>query len=165
MKVERKIVRDVTEIDCLIIREPYASLIVFGKKRWEFRNYDTRKRGVIGIAASRSAPMVTSNRALNALSHKMSRGVVIGTAELINSFYVTNADLEFSRGEPIEIEVWGKKIITLDEPIGEPVEQVDQAISNNKWEKFGWIFDNVKALDKPIEYERSKGSTWTKINL
>lgn len=157
--------RDVTEIDCLIIREPYASLVVFGKKRWEFRDYDTRKRGVIGIAASRSKPMVTSDRELNTLSHKMPRGVVIGTAELINSFYVTNADLECSRGEPVKIELLGKKIITLDEPIGEPIEQVDQAIKNDKWEKFGWVFEDVKALDKPIVYERSKGSTWTKINL
>ncbi len=33
----------------LIVREPYASLIVDGKKTWEIRKHPTRIRGPIGI--------------------------------------------------------------------------------------------------------------------
>jgi len=158
-------VRNLAQIDCLLIREPYASLIVFGKKRWEFRDYDTTKRGIIGIAASKSDPMITSSKELNSLSQRMPRGVVIGTAELVNSFYVTNSDLEFSRGDPIIIKFFGKEIVTLNEPIGEPVEQVDRAIKNKNWEKFGWIFDNIKPLEVPVPYNPSRGSTWTTFTL
>ncbi|MDM7324310.1 MAG: ASCH domain-containing protein [Thermus sp.] len=35
----------------LIVREPYASLIVDGKKTWEIRKHKTRHRGPLGIIA------------------------------------------------------------------------------------------------------------------
>lgn len=31
-------------IDCLIVRQPFASLIAYGMKRWEFRTYNCKKR-------------------------------------------------------------------------------------------------------------------------
>nr|WP_279231343.1 ASCH domain-containing protein [Thermus altitudinis] len=36
----------------LIVREPYASLIVDGKKTWEIRKRKTRHRGPLGIITS-----------------------------------------------------------------------------------------------------------------
>ena len=47
----------------LIVREPYASLIVDGKKTWEIRKSPTRVRGPIGI---------------------ISRGRLIGEVELVD---------------------------------------------------------------------------------
>ena len=47
----------------LIVREPYASLIVDGKKTWEIRKSPTRVRGRIGI---------------------VSRGRLIGEVELVD---------------------------------------------------------------------------------
>lgn len=39
-------------MDLLIIKEKYGSLILSGKKTWELRNRNTRKRGRISIANS-----------------------------------------------------------------------------------------------------------------
>ncbi|WP_457637718.1 ASCH domain-containing protein [Oceanithermus sp.] len=36
----------------LIVREPYASLIVDGEKTWEIRKHPTRQRGPIGIISN-----------------------------------------------------------------------------------------------------------------
>ncbi len=37
----------------LVVREPWASLIVGGRKTWEIRRYPTRVRGRIGIVSGR----------------------------------------------------------------------------------------------------------------
>lgn len=37
----------------LVVREPWASLIVSGRKTWEVRRYPTRIRGRIGIVSGR----------------------------------------------------------------------------------------------------------------
>ncbi len=37
----------------LVVREPWASLIVGGRKTWEIRRYPTRIRGRIGIVSGR----------------------------------------------------------------------------------------------------------------
>lgn len=154
-----------SKLDCLIIRQPYASLIAFGKKRWEFRRYDTKKTGSIGIAASHGEPWITSSFELNKILYMMPRGVVLATAELVTSFFVTNKDLESNRGKPIRVKLHGNVVTTLDEPIGEPPEDVDSAIQDQGWESFAWLLENVKQLEKPIPIERNLSSTWTKVTL
>ena len=84
-------------MQCLIIRQPYASLIAFGKKRWEFRGYDTKKHGLIGIAASHNEPLQTLNEDLNEIAYVFPRGVVLALAELVTSFYVKNEDLKSAK--------------------------------------------------------------------
>ena len=165
MKQIIKLVTSMSKIVCLIIRQPYASLIAFGKKRWEFRRYDAKRRGTIGIAASHREPWISSSSELNKILHLMPRGVVLATAELVTSFFVTSKDLERIRGKPIRVNLHGKEVITLDEPIGEPSEDVDKAIRNRRWESFAWLLENVKQLEKPIPIDRNPGSTWTKVTL
>lgn len=41
-------------MDILILKEQYGSLILSGKKTWELRNNDTKKRGRIAIAYSKT---------------------------------------------------------------------------------------------------------------
>jgi hypothetical protein len=53
------------QLPCLLVRQPYASLIAYGRKRWELRSYDTRRRGHILIAASRGKPIETTDETLN----------------------------------------------------------------------------------------------------
>lgn len=154
-----------SELDCLIVRQPYASLIAFGKKRWEFRRYDTKKRGPIGIVASQGEPWVTFSSELNKILYLMPRGVVLATAELATSFFVTNKDLESNRGKPVMVKLHGNEIITLNEPIGEPPEDVDRAIENQEWESFVWLLESVKPLRSPVTIDRKPGSTWTKVTL
>lgn len=160
-----EVVDFVSRLDCLILRQPYASLVAFGKKRWEFRRYDTKKRGTIGIAASHREPWISSSSELNRILHLMPKGQVLATAELVTSFYVTWNDLQRNRGQPIRLILHGNEITTLEEPIGEPPEDVDNAIQSQRWESFAWLFENVKQLENAIPFSRNSRSTWTKITL
>src|SRR5437764_490987 len=94
-------------MQCLIVRQPYASLIAFGKKRWEFRNREIKKRGLVGIAASPNEPYRTWSDELNRVAPLFPRGVVLATAEMITSFYITGQDLKAVLTEPIEVMLHG----------------------------------------------------------
>lgn len=54
----------------LIIREPWITLILDGKKTWEIRGSNTKIRGEIGLIRSQS-------------------GLVVGTAELVDCLELT----------------------------------------------------------------------------
>jgi hypothetical protein len=97
------------KLSCLIVRQPYASLIAFGKKRWEFRSYNTERRGAMGIAASHGRPWITACPDLNEILHLMPRGVVLATCELKSSFLVTSKDLENSKDNQLKQIFMGKK--------------------------------------------------------
>src|SRR5438094_311228 len=113
-----------TEIDCLLVKQPYSSVIAFGLKRWEFRSYETKKTGVIGIAASNAEPLRTKNDELNRSLHLFPRGVILATADLVTSFFVTANDLKQFLRDPTTITLHGNQVKTLGEPIGEPAEDV-----------------------------------------
>ena len=152
-------------LNCLLVQQPYASLIVFGKKRWEFRSYETRKRGRIGIAASPSSVLTTKSKSLNAVSHSFPRGVVLGTANLVNCFYVTAADLKKAMTEPVTIHLHGHEFLTLDCPIGEPIEDVKEAVNSNYWESYAWQLEDIKQLPNQINIVRRSRSTWILAEL
>ena len=152
-------------LSCLLIQQPYASLIAFGKKRWEFRSYETKKRGIIGIAASPSSVLSTKNASLNSVSHLFPRGVLLATANLVNCFYVTSADLRRVMTEPVEVNIHGHDLLTLDCPIGEPKEDVERAANSKYWESYVWELDEVKPLSNPINVNKRSRSTWTLANL
>jgi hypothetical protein len=155
-----------TTLECLVVAQPYASLIAVGHKRWEFRSYDSKKSGRIGIAASNTAPWPTRNLELNRISSLLPRGVVLATAELVTSFFVTSEDLKKKVTPPVEIDLKGHKIITYGEPIGEPVEDVNGAIADRNWRSFAWLFENVKTLDPLIPFVRTGArSTWATVEV
>ena len=152
-------------LDCLVIRQPYASLIIYGKKRWEFRAYDTAKRGLIGIIASPNKPLLTKNFLLNRYNSLFPTGVLLATAELSSSFYVTKADLKQNKTPALELIIHGKRFETADSPLGEPIEDIDFAINQNKWESYAWLFENIRPLDKWIIVEKLDRSTWKKMEV
>ena len=152
-------------VDCLIIQQPYASLIALGKKRWEFRGYDTKKTGLIGIASSPSSHLHTLNEDLNKVSHGFPKGVVLATAKLTTSFFLTSSDLKSVVTEPIKQNIHGHEILLLDEPLGEPLEDVKGAIAKKNWQSNAWLLDEVKPLEKPIPFERTGQSTWVKVDI
>jgi hypothetical protein len=152
-------------MQCLIIRQPYASLIAFGKKRWEFRKYESKKEGIIGIAASANEPLKTWNSVLNRASHSFPRGVVLAKAELVTSFFITSKDLALCQKDVVEISIHNKKIDTLNEPIGEPKEDVDLAIKKKNWESFAWQLDNVTPLEKFVTFQSRSQSTWVDVEI
>lgn len=42
----------------LIVREPYAGMIVFGTKTWEIRGSNTKIRGIVGIIAGGTGTVI-----------------------------------------------------------------------------------------------------------
>jgi hypothetical protein len=152
-------------LDCLLVQQPYASLIVFGNKRWEFRSYEIKRRGTIGIAASPSSVLPTRNRKLNASAAFFPRGVLLGTANLVNCFYATAADLKNTVTKPVEISMHGQQFFTLGPPIGEPREDVELAANSRSWASYVWELEDVKPLKIPIPVVKKLGSTWVSVNL
>jgi hypothetical protein len=154
-----------TTLNCLIVAQPYASLIAQGYKRWEFRNYSSKVTGKIGIAASNGKPWSTRNFRLNRIAPFLPRGAVLATAELTTSLYVTSADLQKKTTEPVEIDLKGHKIKTYGEPIGEPLEDVNNAIAARNWRSYAWVLKDVELLEKPIPFIRSGRSTWVTVEI
>jgi len=152
-------------LNCLLVQQPYASLIVFGQKRWEFRSYEVKRRGTIGIAASPSSVLSTRDAELNKVSQILPRGVVLGTAELVNCFYAIGRDLEKYAQQTVRVSLHGKDVVTLGAPIGEPQADVSEAIKNPNWSSFVWEFENIKPLEVPISIVKSSMSTWVRIDL
>ena len=147
------------------MRQPYASLIAVGFKRWEFRSYETKKAGEIGIAASNAEPLLTKNDELNRIRYLLPSGVVLATAKLVTSFYLTADDLKQYLGEPVEVNLHGQVAKTLGEPIGEPIEDVKYASDNSKWNSFAWMLEDVKPLEKPVPFARDSQSTWISVEV
>lgn len=151
---------------CLLVQQPYASLIAFGKKRWEFRSYDTKKRGRIGIAASPSSVLPIKNFELNRVSHLFPRGVLLATATLINSFFVTSSDLRKAlETKSVSVSLHGHQIVTLDSPVGEPREDVEEAANLTSWESYVWELEDVKPVNVTVQVVKKLPSTWVSVDL
>jgi len=139
-------------------------LIAYGRKRWEFRSYEVKKRGTIGIAASPNPPYSTKNESLNKAAADFPRGLLLGTAELVNCFYATSTDLKKAMTEPVEILLHGHKILTLDSPIGEPKEDVESAAGLPAWESYAWEIENVQPVWAQITISPESRSTWAYVD-
>jgi len=154
-----------TLLSCLLVQQPYASLIAFGRKRWEFRSYEIKRRGLIGIAASPSSVFPTMSPELNKISDTFPRGVVLATAELVNCFFVTANDLKKHMNPLVNVSLHGREITTLDSPIGEPENDVRAAANDTSWQSFVWELENIKPLKTPIPIVKSSKSTWVRVEL
>jgi hypothetical protein len=154
-----------TMLSCLLIQQPYASLIAFGRKRWEFRSYEIKRRGTIGIAASPSSVLSTLSQSLNQVSHLFPRGTLLATAKVVNCFYATGADLKKAMSAPVTLSIHGQEVATLDSPIGEPKEDVEAAANSRTWESFVWELEDVKPIPSPIPIEKKSRSTWVSIDF
>jgi hypothetical protein len=148
----------------LIIRQPFASLIAFGKKRWEFRSYDTSIRGNIGIVASHKPSWASSNLNFNKILQLMPKSRLLATAELVNTFYITRDDLNKVCKELVTFKLYGHNITTFNEPVGEPVEDVEKALNNKNWESFVWILDKISVVDEFIIIKRFPRSIWVQVD-
>lgn len=150
---------------CLIIRQPYASLIAYGCKRWEFRSYNSTKRGRIAIASSRGPPLKTSDNTLNEAAKHFPRGVTLATANLINTFLATNKDIERVFSGTTQVRIHDKKFTVAKQPLGEPIEDIKLTIEDQKWKSYVWELDDVVVLSNPIALNRKANSPWSSVEL
>lgn len=153
-------------IDCLIVRQPFASLIAYGVKRWEFRTYDCKKRGLICIGSSRGNPLKTGDPYLNSVSKSFPRGFALATAVLVDSLEASNEYLRrHIRGEET-VGIHRHLFKVASAPIGEPISDVIKAAKDKKWKMFIWVLKDVHPLENAAPLPNNlTGSTWTKIAL
>ena len=123
------------EMKVLTVREPWASLIVNGYKKYEFRSWKTNYRGKILIHTSSlmDKDMLDKFKDYNL---DYITGAIIGEAEIVDCILV---DKEFN-DELREINpvVYGR---------------------SNHVETYAWKLDNVKKYDKVI-YTKGKLGLW-----
>ncbi len=110
----------------LTIKEPWATLIVDGYKKYEFRSWKTNYRGKILIHAGMSLESDNLKRFKN-YNLTCSKGAIIGEADLVDCIKV---DEEFIN----ELR---------------KIDSVVYAISNHS-ENYAWKLENVIKYDNPI---------------
>ena len=120
-------------IKVLTIREPWASLIVNGYKKYEFRSWKTNYRGKILIHAGMSMEKEMLDRFKNYnLDYK--KGAIIGEAMLTDCILV---DEEFSR-----------KLVKMNSLIYN---------QDNHKMIYAWKLENIKKYDKIIPIKGKLG--------
>lgn len=73
----------------LTIKEPWASLIINGYKKYEFRSWNTKYRGKVLIHAGKSFDEVNRKR-FEHLNLDYANGEIIGEAEIVDCKLVDN---------------------------------------------------------------------------
>jgi ASCH domain-containing protein len=85
------------DMKCLSLKQPYAELLVSGKKSIELRNWNTSFRGKFLVHASKNIDKDTSE-SLGIDYSMLIRGAIIGTAVLYNiKQYRNKTELERDR--------------------------------------------------------------------
>jgi hypothetical protein len=109
----------------LSIRQPWADLIIQGRKTLELRTWTVRYRGSLAIHASQTVERETC------LAHgldpdRVTVGAVIGIVDLVEIFELDTASYEARRAEHLADEPWG------DGPL------------------YGWRLANPRPLPEPV---------------
>ncbi len=117
----------------LTIKEPWATLIIDGYKKYEFRSWKTSYRGKILIHAAMSLEKDVMER-FKDYSLNCQKGAIIGEAELQDCILV---DKEFNeRLRTIDPVVYGK---------------------SNHTETYAWKLEHVKKYKNPIPIKGKLG--------
>lgn len=116
----------------LSIKEPWASLIVNGYKKYEFRSWKTNYRGKILIHAGMSIEkdMLGNIKDYNI---EINKGAIIGEADLVDCILVN--------------EEFDKELRNIDEIV----------YGNNHLNNYAWKLENIKKYDKPIPIKGKLG--------
>lgn len=119
---------------CLTIKQPWASLIVDGYKKYEFRSWKTKYRGKILIHAGMSLEKKFVDK-VKEYNLEYINGAIIGEAEIVDCILV---DKEFNDNLKKENNlVYGNNHIGL----------------------YAWKLENIKKYKEPI-YIKGKLSLW-----
>lgn len=123
----------------ITIKQPWASLIIDGYKKYEFRSWKTNYRGKIlihaGMNLEKDMVVRFKNYNLNYIC-----GAIIGEAEIVDC-------------------------ILVDENFNEKLKSIDPIVygKSNHTESYAWKLDNIKKYDEPI-YIKGKLGLWNYDN-
>jgi len=119
----------------LTIKQPWASLIVDGYKKYEFRSWKTNYRGKILIHAGLSLEKDMMER-FKDYNLDCTLGAIIGEAELVDC-------------------------ILVDEKFNQELRNIDPIVygRSNHVENYAWKLINIKKYDEPI-FIKGKLGLW-----
>ncbi len=119
----------------LTIKEPWASLIINGYKKYEFRSWKTKYRGKILIHAGMSLEKDVAER-FREYNLEYYKGAIIGEATITDC-------------------------ILVDAKFNEELRKINPLVyaRSNHVETYAWKLENIKKYDKPI-YIKGKLGLW-----
>lgn len=117
----------------LTIKEPWATLIISGYKKYEFRSWKTNYRGKILIHAGKTLEKDVEKR-FEEYNLKYNMGYIIGEAELVDCILVD---------EKLEQE-----LIKLNKTVYGRSRHV---------RNYAWKLENIKKYEKPIKINGKLG--------
>ena len=120
----------------LTIKQPWATLIMQGNKRYEFRSWQTKYRGDLLIHAGKGIDKETMKRLSKYLPKELPVGKILGKVTLIDCI---KCDDDF-KGKCLK-------------------ENKDVYAISTFIEKFAWQLENAEVFDEPIE-AKGKLSLW-----
>lgn len=112
----------------LTIKQPWATLIMQGDKRFEFRSWQTKYRGDLLIHAGKGIDKVAMKRLERYLPNELPVGKILGKVTLVDCVRMCP---EF-------------KELLLQE-------NADIYTESSFKENFGWQVENVQVFDEPID--------------
>lgn len=119
----------------LTIKEPWASLIINGYKKYEFRSWKTKYRGKILIHAGMSLEKDAAKR-FSEYNLEYYKGAIIGEATITDC-------------------------ILVDTKFNEELRKINPLVyaRSDHVETYAWKLENIKKYDKPI-YIKGKLGLW-----
>ena len=117
----------------LTVKEPWATLIIEGYKKYEFRSWKTKYRGKILIHAGATLEKDMVPR-FTCYGLKYNCGYIIGEAELVDC-------------------------ILVDEKFDKELKEINPIVyaKSTHAEKYAWKLENVVKYDKPILHKGQLG--------
>lgn len=127
----------------ITIKQPWATLIALGEKKFETRSWQTKYRGIIAIHAGKSIDK-------NACNDSWIKGVL--KEHGITSYNDLPTGAFLATAELVECH---KVIATLGYVSvftnGKTIEGLEVAFGDYTEGRYAWELDNLKVLDEPIE--------------
>ena len=120
----------------LTIKQPWASLIIQGYKRFEFRSWQTKYRGELLIHAGKGIDKEAVERLKKYIPEDMPLGKIIGKVKLVDCIKMSP---EFK-----------EKLLKENKDIYK-----DSSFKEN----YGWQLTDIQKFDEPIE-AKGKLSLW-----
>ena len=112
----------------LTIKQPWATLIMQGDKRFEFRSWQTKYRGELLIHAGKSVDKEAMKRLAKYLPDDIPLGKILGKVTLVDCIKMSPEFKELLKKENSDIYT-----------------------KSSFAENFGWQVENVEVFEEPIE--------------
>ena len=112
----------------LTIKQPWATLIMQGDKRFEFRSWQTKYRGALLIHAGKGIDKEAVKRLANYLPKELTQGKILGKVTLVDCIKITP---EFKE----ELLKENNEIYT----------------KSSFQETYGWQLEDVHVFNEPID--------------